>query len=41
MTPHFSGWTRQLVARRRRVMAENVRRLAAGEPLLYVVRPAS
>jgi len=41
MTPHFSGWTRGLVARRRRLMAENVRRLAAGEPLLNVVRAAA
>lgn len=40
MTPHFSGWTHGLVARRRRAIAENVRRLAAGEPLLDVVRAA-
>ena len=40
MTPHFSGWTHGLVARRQRTMAENVRRLAAGEPLLNLVRAA-
>jgi phosphoglycerate dehydrogenase-like enzyme len=40
MTPHFSGWTTGLVARRRRTMAENVRRLARGEPLVNVVKPA-
>lgn len=38
MTPHFSGWTHGLVERRRGVMAENVRRLADGAPLLHVVR---
>ncbi len=41
MTPHFSGWTRGLVVRRQRMMAENVRRLTAGEPLLNVVRAAA
>lgn len=41
MTPHFSGWTHGLVARRQRTIAENVRRLAVGEPLLNVVRAAA
>lgn len=40
MTPHFSGWTRGLVRRRQRAMAENVARLARGEPLSNVVRAA-
>jgi len=39
MTPHFSGWTRGLVRRRQRLMAENVRRLASGEPPLNQVWP--
>jgi phosphoglycerate dehydrogenase-like enzyme len=38
MTPHFSGWTHGLVARRRATMAANVARLARGEPLVNVVR---
>jgi phosphoglycerate dehydrogenase-like enzyme len=41
MTPHFSGWTTGLIARRRRTMAQNVRRLARGEPLVNVVKPAA
>jgi phosphoglycerate dehydrogenase-like enzyme len=38
LTPHMSGWTEGTVARRRATLAENVNRLAAGEPLLNVVR---
>ncbi|MEX2263960.1 MAG: 2-hydroxyacid dehydrogenase [Bryobacteraceae bacterium] len=37
MTPHISGWTRQTIAGRMRDVAENVRRLAAGEALRNVV----
>lgn len=40
LTPHMSGWTEGTVARRRATLAENVNRLAAGEPLVNVVRPA-
>jgi phosphoglycerate dehydrogenase-like enzyme len=37
-TSHSSAWTVHLPRRRYRFIAENVRRLAAGEPLLNVVR---
>jgi phosphoglycerate dehydrogenase-like enzyme len=37
MTPHSSGLTRQTFAARVGDIAANVRRLAAGEPLLNVV----
>ncbi len=40
MTPHASGWTDGLLPRRNRAIAENLDRLARGEPLLNVVRPA-
>lgn len=39
MTPHMSGWTKGTVERRWRDMADNLRRLATGEPLVNVVRP--
>lgn len=41
MTPHMSGWTFGTRRRRQRAMAENLNRLAAGEPLLNVVRAAT
>lgn len=37
MSPHMSGWTDGLVRRRQETIADNVRRLAAGEPLVNVV----
>jgi phosphoglycerate dehydrogenase-like enzyme len=40
MTPHASGWTENLRARRCAGIAENLNRLARGEPLINVVRPA-
>jgi phosphoglycerate dehydrogenase-like enzyme len=39
MTPHMSGWTDGTIRRRRAVMAENVRRMMAGEDCVNVVRP--
>ena len=39
LTPHVSGWTEGLLPRRLRVIAENLDRVARGEPLLNVVRP--
>ena len=41
MTPHVAGWTDATARYRRAAMADNLRRLAAGEPLLNVVRHAS
>jgi phosphoglycerate dehydrogenase-like enzyme len=41
MTPHASGWTDQLIYRRNRVIANNLDRLARGEPLINVVRNAT
>jgi phosphoglycerate dehydrogenase-like enzyme len=40
MTPHASGWTENLTARRCAGIADNLNRLARGEPLVNVVRPA-
>lgn len=40
-TPHSCAWTDALPHRRYAVIAENVRRLVAGEPLLNLVRPAA
>lgn len=37
-TPHISGWTEGLIARRYAVIAENIQRLADGRPLRNVVR---
>ena len=41
MTPHASGWTDGLLARRNRAIATNLNRLARGEPLVHVVRAAA
>jgi phosphoglycerate dehydrogenase-like enzyme len=41
MTPHASAWTDGLLPRRNRVMAMNLNRLARGEPLVNVVKPAA
>jgi phosphoglycerate dehydrogenase-like enzyme len=38
MTPHASAWTDGLLPRRNRAIAENLNRLARGEPLINVVR---
>jgi phosphoglycerate dehydrogenase-like enzyme len=38
MTPHASAWTDGLLPRRNRAVAQNLNRLARGEPLLNVVR---
>ena len=37
MTPHVSGWTEGMLNARARVIAENVRRVACGEPLLNTI----
>lgn len=38
VTPHASGWSEGITARRNRVIAENLDRLARGEPFLNLVR---
>jgi phosphoglycerate dehydrogenase-like enzyme len=38
MTPHMSGWTTGTIARRKATMADNINRLAAGQPLRNIVR---
>lgn len=38
MTPHASAWTTSLMARRCQGIAENLNRLARGEPLINIVR---
>lgn len=40
MTPHCSGWSDGTLARRNRVIAQNLDRLARGQPLSNVIRPA-
>lgn len=37
MTPHMSGWTSGTIRRRQQTMADNIGRLARGEPLVNVV----
>jgi phosphoglycerate dehydrogenase-like enzyme len=37
MTPHMSAWTNGTVRRRQETMAENIRRLEHGEPLINLV----
>lgn len=37
LTPHMSGWTVGTIRRRQQTIADNVRRLAAGEPLQNMV----
>ena len=41
MTPHMSGWTSGTVHRRQQTMADNISRLAAGRPLINVLKHAS
>lgn len=41
MTPHMSGWTEGTVRRRQETIAQNIARLATGQPLLNVLTPAS
>lgn len=41
MTPHMSGWTRQLIGRRRGTIADNINRLARGDALVNVVHEAA
>ena len=38
MTPHMSGWTDGMVARRRQTIAANIEALASGAPFVNVVR---
>jgi phosphoglycerate dehydrogenase-like enzyme len=38
MTPHVSGWTEGMLAARATLIAENIRRLARGEPPLNLIR---
>ncbi len=39
MTPHVAGWTEGMVEARAGVIAENIRRVARGEPPLNLVPP--
>jgi phosphoglycerate dehydrogenase-like enzyme len=40
MTPHVSGWTDGMLEARARLIAENIRRTARGEPPLNLIAPA-
>jgi phosphoglycerate dehydrogenase-like enzyme len=40
MTPHMSGWTNGTIARRKAVMAENIRRRMRGEPCENILHGA-
>jgi phosphoglycerate dehydrogenase-like enzyme len=37
MTPHMSGWTEGMIRRRQQTIAENINRLARGEPLVNLL----
>ena len=39
MTPHVSGWTDGMLEARARLIADNVERLARGEPLTNLIAP--
>jgi phosphoglycerate dehydrogenase-like enzyme len=39
MTPHVSGWTEGMLAARARLIAENIKRIARGEPPLNAIEP--
>jgi phosphoglycerate dehydrogenase-like enzyme len=41
MTPHMSGWTTGTIQRRQRTIADNIKRRAAGQPCVNVVKPAA
>ena len=41
MTPHMSGWTDRMLARRRDTLADNIQRLASGRPLVNVLHAAT
>lgn len=41
MTPHMSGWTEGTVRRRQETMAENIRRLTHGQPLMNMLKAAA
>lgn len=38
LTPHMSGWTHGTIRRRQETIADNIRRLAAGEPLVNEIK---
>ena len=38
LTPHMSGWTHGTIRRRQETMAENIRRLVAGQPLANTIQ---
>lgn len=40
MTPHMSGWTHGTIRRRQQTLAQNINRLAAGKPLINLLRTA-
>jgi phosphoglycerate dehydrogenase-like enzyme len=40
MTPHMSGWTNGTIRRRQKTIAENIQRIASGQPCVNVIRPA-
>jgi phosphoglycerate dehydrogenase-like enzyme len=40
MTPHVSGWTEGMIEARSRLIAENIARIARGEPPLNAINPA-
>lgn len=41
MTPHVAGWTAGMLDARARLIAENIRRAAAGEPSLNLIPPGA
>jgi phosphoglycerate dehydrogenase-like enzyme len=41
MTPHVSGWTEGMLEARARLIAENIRRAAHGEPPVHLITAAA
>lgn len=40
MTPHVSGWTEGMLEARAKLMAENIHRVARGEPPVNLIPPS-
>jgi phosphoglycerate dehydrogenase-like enzyme len=41
MTPHVSGWTEGMLAARAKLIADNIERIARGEPPLNAINQAT
>jgi phosphoglycerate dehydrogenase-like enzyme len=41
MTPHVSGWTEGMLQARAKLIADNIERIARGQPPLNVIAPVA